>query len=184
MRSFCCGRVRSSGRETRGSSSGTSSWWTGAGVKPLPVSIVGWNLYKAGKIAQSEIPLTVEEAAERFAPLLGGRPLELPALPPAPERGEALIRLEQVRFGYGDGRQVLDGVDLTIHKGDYLALIGQNGAGKTTLAKLFNSIHKPTGGRVTVLRPGHRRGGAEHPRAGDRLCLSEPRQPDFFHQRL
>ncbi len=120
------------------------------GVKPLPVSIVGWNLYKAGKIAQSEIPLTVEEAAERFAPLLGGRPLELPALPPAPERGEALIRLEQVRFGYGDGRQVLDGVDLTIHKGDYLALIGQNGAGKTTLAKLFNSIHKPTGGRVTV----------------------------------
>ena len=45
---------------------------------------------------------------------------------------------------------VLDGVDLEIEKGTFVAVLGHNGSGKTTLAKHFNAILLPSGGRVLV----------------------------------
>ena len=44
----------------------------------------------------------------------------------------------------------LKGISLEVHKGDFIAIIGQNGSGKTTLAKHFNGLLKPTSGFVTV----------------------------------
>jgi energy-coupling factor transport system ATP-binding protein len=44
----------------------------------------------------------------------------------------------------------LDHVSLQIHKGDFLALLGQNGAGKTTLAKTFNGLLRPGSGKVHI----------------------------------
>jgi ATP-binding cassette, subfamily B, bacterial len=58
------------------------------------------------------------------------------------------IRLRDVRFGYRDGRPVLDGVDLVIPAGTSLAVVGQNGAGKTTLAKLLCRLYDPVEGRI------------------------------------
>jgi len=45
---------------------------------------------------------------------------------------------------------VLDGLDLEIEKGTFVAIIGHNGSGKSTLAKHFNAILLPQGGRVLV----------------------------------
>lgn len=45
---------------------------------------------------------------------------------------------------------VLDGIDLTIKKGSFVALLGHNGSGKSTLAKHFNALLLPTGGCVLV----------------------------------
>ncbi len=45
---------------------------------------------------------------------------------------------------------VLKGVDLSIEKGSFVALLGSNGSGKSTLAKHFNAILLPTGGKVLV----------------------------------
>lgn len=45
---------------------------------------------------------------------------------------------------------VLQGVDLTIEKGSFVALLGSNGSGKSTLAKHFNAMLLPTGGTVLV----------------------------------
>ncbi len=45
---------------------------------------------------------------------------------------------------------VLDGVDVTIEKGSFVALLGSNGSGKSTLAKHFNALLLPTGGKVLV----------------------------------
>ncbi len=46
--------------------------------------------------------------------------------------------------------QVLDGVDLTIHKGDVVAIIGPSGTGKSTLLRCINFLEKPDAGTVSV----------------------------------
>ena len=46
----------------------------------------------------------------------------------------------------GEPRVVFDGLDLTIHKGEKVALIGSNGAGKSTLMKLMVGLLKPNAG--------------------------------------
>jgi len=60
------------------------------------------------------------------------------------------ISVENLTYRYPSGRQALRNVNLDIESGNTVALIGKNGAGKTTLAKHFNSLLKPTSGRVTV----------------------------------
>jgi subfamily B ATP-binding cassette protein MsbA len=59
------------------------------------------------------------------------------------------IRYEQVQFSYGD-RPVLCGLDLTIRKGEVVALVGPSGGGKTTIANLLPRFWDPTSGRITI----------------------------------
>jgi len=79
------------------------------------------------------------------APDIGDRPgaRAVPGL-----RGE--IRYEGVRFGYGAGAPVLEGVDLHIRPGKTVAFVGPSGAGKTTLCSLLPRFYEVTGGRITV----------------------------------
>jgi len=59
------------------------------------------------------------------------------------------IVLEQVGKTY-DGAAVLSGADLSIARGQFVALVGGSGAGKTTLLKTINALIVPTTGRVLV----------------------------------
>jgi energy-coupling factor transport system ATP-binding protein len=61
-----------------------------------------------------------------------------------------LVRFEQVAFGYGDQAEVLHDINLEIHSGDVIAILGTNGAGKTTLVKHAIGLLKPRTGRVLV----------------------------------
>ncbi len=58
------------------------------------------------------------------------------------------IRYENVVFSYG-ADAVLRNLDLTIRRGETVALVGTSGAGKTTLANLLPRLYDPTAGRVT-----------------------------------
>jgi ATP-binding cassette subfamily C protein len=61
------------------------------------------------------------------------------------------IRLERVSYAYGaEQRVVLDDVDLTIHRGEAIGLVGPTGAGKSTLVDLLCGLLEPTSGRVLV----------------------------------
>ena len=65
-----------------------------------------------------------------------------------------IIKTEDLRFSYttaeGLSPTVLDGVDLNIEKGSFVAVLGHNGSGKSTLAKHLNAILLPSGGKVYV----------------------------------
>ena len=67
---------------------------------------------------------------------------------------EQIIETQQLTFAYtgaeGVAPLVLDGVDLQIEDGSFVAVLGHNGCGKSTLAKHFNAILLPSGGKVYV----------------------------------
>ncbi len=71
-------------------------------------------------------------------------------IPPASPSAPPLVVFEDVSFGYGDGPDVVRGVQAEIRQGDSLAILGPNGAGKTTLLKLAMGLLKPRRGRVWV----------------------------------
>ncbi len=60
------------------------------------------------------------------------------------------IRYEDVTFRYDTGEDVLESVELTIGKGEIVAVVGPSGAGKSTLLDLVPRFYDPTGGRVAL----------------------------------
>ncbi len=76
----------------------------------------------------------------------------LPANPIDPTPVSGSLRLEGVRFSYpGPTRhEALRGLDLQIHPGQTVALVGETGAGKSTVIKLLTRFYDPTEGRVLV----------------------------------
>jgi energy-coupling factor transport system ATP-binding protein len=62
--------------------------------------------------------------------------------------GEPLLRAEHVAAGYGR-RHVLHDVDLELHAGELVALVGENGSGKSTLSRVLAGLKRPASGSVT-----------------------------------
>lgn len=60
------------------------------------------------------------------------------------------IQVKNLNFTYPDGTKALENINVSINKGEFIALIGQNGSGKTTLSKLLNGLYKPSSGDVIV----------------------------------
>jgi zinc transport system ATP-binding protein len=60
------------------------------------------------------------------------------------------LRLEHVSFAYEHGALVLRDVDLTVDRGEFVAIAGPNGGGKTTLLRLILGLEQPTAGQVHV----------------------------------
>lgn len=67
---------------------------------------------------------------------------------------EQVINCENIKFLYDnsekDGKYVIDGLGLSVNKGEFLVILGRNGSGKSTLAKHFNALLVPSEGNVYV----------------------------------
>src|SRR3954454_19629270 len=76
--------------------------------------------------------------------------IEVAATANAAQAGEAAITVRGVRKSYG-AVQALDGVDLTVRRGEVLALLGPNGAGKTSLVEILEGHRIADAGEISVL---------------------------------
>lgn len=59
------------------------------------------------------------------------------------------VALNDVHFSYDEGKEILHGIDLSVKKGQMLALVGPTGSGKTTTMNLFNRFYDVDSGAVT-----------------------------------
>ncbi len=64
--------------------------------------------------------------------------------------GETAIKCEDLRFTYDGKRYVLDGINITVSKGQKVAFVGHNGAGKTTLCRIILGLYGPTEGKIKL----------------------------------
>lgn len=69
--------------------------------------------------------------------------------PEEAENQEPSIVARDLCFSYKNDRQVLDHIDLTIPKGQVVALVGENGSGKSTLVQVLMGVYQPTSGSVS-----------------------------------
>jgi ATP-binding cassette subfamily B protein len=108
-----------------------------------PIEELGWILAMAeeAETAAGRV-YEVFDTDPVIADRPGARPLET-------ARGE--VHFDSVRFAYpGADNEVLHGIDLEIHPGETLALVGATGAGKTTVATLLARLYDPTAGAVRL----------------------------------
>ncbi|MEW6581143.1 MAG: ABC transporter ATP-binding protein [Actinomycetota bacterium] len=115
----------------------------------LYLSMLVWPFRSLGQLIGGAQRATA--SGRRIFEVLDERPdvAEAPdARPLAP--GGGAVRLEGVRFGYEEGRPVLDGLDLAVPAGRTAAVIGATGSGKSTLTALVPRYYDPWEGRVLL----------------------------------
>lgn len=123
-------------------------------IFPPQVTQAAHRLQKAGRLpAGAELPTTVEEGRDAFSALrYRPRVAEVPEVRPTEETA---VSFENVCLSYrsvkGEPRTIFDGLNLKIHKGERVALIGSNGAGKSTLMKMMVGMLRPQKGTVSLL---------------------------------
>jgi osmoprotectant transport system ATP-binding protein len=103
--------------------------------------------------ASASVPtdVPVDGAPSRAAPASGDDPADgmRDDGPPAPASADVAIRLEDLTKVYpGAARPAVGGLNLTIPRGELVALVGPSGCGKTTTLKMINRLVEPTGGTV------------------------------------
>ncbi|GAB4066501.1 ABC transporter ATP-binding protein [Ancylobacter sonchi] len=69
---------------------------------------------------------------------------------PAPRPLEGMIVTQGLRAGYGDGPDILHGIDLAVASGEIVTILGPNGCGKSTLLKTIGGFVVPRAGQVLI----------------------------------
>jgi energy-coupling factor transport system ATP-binding protein len=128
-----------------------------AGIEPLPVGVRQARQLLARKKADWQEGGTPSERLVLLGRAAHGRPHPShpsklseegvpPSLPPALRAGNLWVELDRGE----DLRDVLKGIDLTIRRGERVALMGRNGAGKSTLLRTAAGLHEPVAGKIEV----------------------------------
>ena len=105
-------------------------------------------------IGAAETPFTIEEAISAAPASASVNEAATPAAAPRASRAaqaDPVVEAVDVEFTYPGGARALDGVNLAVGCGDFVAIVGQNGAGKTTLTRHFNGLLRPSSGDIRVL---------------------------------
>ncbi len=120
-------------------------------IFPPQVTLAADGLRRKGALPwEQALPTTVEEGKAVFSPLSyrekpAGKEATVQERRPAVEFRGVSVSYRSVK---GEPRKIFGGLDLTIRRGDKVALIGSNGAGKSTLMKLMVGLLKPSDGEI------------------------------------
>jgi energy-coupling factor transport system ATP-binding protein len=124
-----------------------------------PAEFIGMEWERARDVALTSVievvhklpspPHDLVGARDRVLELIRGGEVELRG-PRAHGSGDEAVTVEGLRFSYVPGEEVLRGVDLGLHSGEVLVLVGPNGSGKTTLARHLNGLLRPASGSIRV----------------------------------
>ena len=60
-----------------------------------------------------------------------------------------VLKVENLRYLYGNGKAALDGVELEVYEGEKIAVVGSNGSGKSTFFLNINGVYTPSEGKIT-----------------------------------
>jgi ATP-binding cassette subfamily F protein 3 len=103
--------------------------------------------YKATKAKQVQSRIKMLERFELIELERRGKQVHL-QFHEAPKSGKEVVSVRDVSKGYGNV-SVFNFVDLTIYRGEKIALVGVNGAGKSTLTRILSGEEEPSSGTVT-----------------------------------
>jgi energy-coupling factor transport system ATP-binding protein len=95
-------------------------------------------------------PTTLEEASKLFPRSRTSITMRSERAGNYGQPADTIVSIRGLKFTYPDGTRALNGIDLDIGRGEYLAIIGQNASGKTTLVRHLVGLLKPTEGEVEV----------------------------------
>ena len=125
-------------------------WLEEKGVQPLGAAVVGHRL------GLEPVPLTETDAAAAIAAAgyrLSVSKVEALAVADTARSaayGEPVLESAGLEHTYPNGVRALQGADVSIRRGEFVAVVGQNGSGKTTLVKHFNGLLSATAGTLRV----------------------------------
>jgi len=102
--------------------------------------------FKATKAKQVQSRLKLLERFEIVEMEKGGKQVHI-RFPEAPKSGREVVAVRQLSKQYG-GLTVFREIDLTIQRGEKIALVGVNGAGKSTLSRILSGTEEPSSGQV------------------------------------
>ncbi|CAL8977640.1 Putative HMP/thiamine import ATP-binding protein YkoD [Tessaracoccus sp. O5.2] len=120
----------------------TRTMLAGARVRPPLVEL-------GSKLGWSPLPLTIREGRRAASEQRRAWMERRPALPTAPPPGPPALTGHRVTVAYDD-HVAVDGVDLTLHRGEVTALMGRNGCGKSSLMWALHGAGPRRSGTVTV----------------------------------
>ena len=102
--------------------------------------------YKPTKAAQAQERIRrIEQIKSELVILPEGHKHVDFKFPDPPRSGDMVVKLSDVSKSYDD-KKIYDAIDLTLYRGDHVALVGPNGAGKSTLMKILAGIEPATSG--------------------------------------
>ena len=143
---ICCGDVKTVGRALKGMEHTM--------FDAMPAAMRIW----AGLETNSDCPVTVSEGRAFLSEYAEHHEIFHVPEKTAKPAGETVISAKQMWFRYEkDGRDIIKGLDLTVQRGEMVAILGGNGAGKSTTLKLLCGALTPyrgklqTHGRVSML---------------------------------
>ncbi|WP_149180168.1 ABC transporter ATP-binding protein [Streptomyces sp. TRM49041] len=112
-------------------------------VSPLVMFFMSVGQFQQGRAAISRVDALAGLEQE-------DAPSSVPDIVPRGNGGAAAVEFREVHFGYGGGRQALNGVSFTVPERGLTAVVGPSGAGKTTLFQLIERFYRPERGSVLL----------------------------------